>query len=131
MGWFLKDFWVPANFGELSRACTGSHAGLALWLLGCHMKAGQAKFGSGESSVAQPMAVPQHFPTAPWETTTCAGEIFLQLLLCVTNKLVSDIFSGEVAPGVISKSLEELKAAVNTKKELRHSHCWSLKSYTL
>lgn len=132
MGWFLKGFWAPANFGELSKASTGSHAGLSHDSKAARAQAGKAQFGNGESSVAQPMAIPQHFPTAPWESTTCAGEIFLQLLLCVTNKLVYDIFSGKAAPGVILKSLEELlRAAVNSEKELGHCHCWSLKSYTL
>lgn len=102
-----------------------------------HMTAKQqehklAKLSLGmESSVAQPTAKPQHFPTAPVQTTSLVGEIFLQLF-CATNKFVSDIFPGKAAPGVILKSLEELlKAAVNSKKELRRCHCWSLKSYTL
>lgn len=130
-GWCLEGFLGSCQFWWTLKASPGSHAGIWHFSKAARAQAGKAKFGNGEACVAQPTAAAQHFPTAPWHTTTCVGEISLQLL-CATNKLVSDIFSGKVAPEVVLKSLEELlKAAVNSKKELRHCHCWSLRSCTL
>lgn len=103
-----------------------------------HMTAKQqehklAKLSLGMQSHVQhsPWQYPSISPQLLCRLQHLLGKSFLQLF-CATNKLVSDIFSGKAAPGVILKSLEELlKAAVNSKKELRHCHCWSLKSYTL
>lgn len=132
MGWLLKGFLGSCQFWWTLQSLHRQPCRYFTWQQSSKSTSWQSWVWEWRSSLVQLMATPQHLPTAPWETTTRVGEIFLQLLLCVTNKLVSDVFSGKVTPGVIWKSLEELlKAAVNPEKELRHCHCWSLKSYTL
>lgn len=43
-----KDFWVPANFGEFSKAFTGSHAGVSHDSRAARAQAGKAEFGNGD-----------------------------------------------------------------------------------
>lgn len=70
-----------------------------------------------------PRQLRYHFLWAPCETPTGVEEVFSQLLLCVTSKLISDTSTGKVVLGVILKSLEALlKATLNSKKELRRCH---------
>lgn len=79
-----------------------------------------------------PRQFPCHFHTTHFETTICVKSFYSYSSVCVTSKLVSDTSAGEVAPGVILKSLEELlRATLSSKKEPTYCHHWFPKSCTL